>query len=453
MSAPRLERELGIETYASHSSGVGGRIRQFPEDFIVEEVLIDGSKARISTVEAELPEGDGKHLICVLVKRDWDTFLAVRKIARQLHISHRRIQIAGIKDAKALTAQHISILGVMPEQVSKVKSKDIVLHPLRFSNETVFPHLLLGNQFHTTVRAISYASYIIEQRVKSVQEELSGLGGFPNFFGHQRFGTVRPVTHFVGKHLAQGDLEEAVLTFLARPGNYEHPESKRARKQLGETLDFEEALRHFPATLKFERLMLTHLTRQPKDYVGAFRRLPQKLRRLLVQAYQSYLFNRSLSQRIKQGIPLNEVQVGDYALTLDERGLPTGNVAQVTGQSLTDINDALRKKKMRLAIPLIGYKQSPSQGVQGEIEREILESEGVTPKNFHILSMPEISAPGGLRAISAPVLDFSIREIDKDAANPSRRRVTLGFMLHRGSYATALLREFMKPRDLIKAGF
>ncbi|KPV62689.1 MAG: putative tRNA pseudouridine synthase D [Candidatus Bathyarchaeota archaeon BA1] len=108
---------------------------------------------------------------------------------------------------------------------------------------------------------------------------------------------------------------------------------------------------------------------------------------------------------------------------------------------------------MRIALPLIGFKQPPSDGIQGEIERETLESEGVSPQDFRVSSMPEISASGGLRTISASMILLSTDGASRDSVDPSKQRVGLSFTLHRGSYATTLLREFMKPRDLVKAGF
>lgn len=453
LRAPKLERKLGIETYASQSPGISGRIRQFPEDFVVEEVLVDGAKAEVQPVETPQPVGDGRYLICVLVKRDWDTLRAVKKVARRMGISYKRVQIAGIKDAKALTAQYISIRGATPERVSRVKIRDIALRPLRFSDERVHSRLLLGNKFHILIRAISHSSSLIEKRVKNVQGGLSSLGGFPNFFGHQRFGTVRPITHLVGGYLVRDNLEEAALIFLAQPSPYEHPESREARQQLRDTQDFRGALRRFPAYLRYERLMLTHLTREPRDFVGAFRKLPLKLRRLLVQAYQSFLFNKFLSQRMKRGVGLNELQVGDYLVHVDSHGLPTTKFAQVTSQSLSSVKKALRESKTRVAIPLIGFKQQPSDGVQGEIEREILEAENVVPRDFYVSSMPEASAPGGLRTILASIINLSVGEASRDSASPRKRKMELDFTLHRGSYATVLLREFMKPRNLIKAGF
>jgi len=453
LRVPTLEKELGMEVHATQSPGIGGRIRQFPEDFVVEEILVDGSKAEVSPAETYEIAGEGRYLICVLVKRNWDTLLAVKKVTRRLGIGRKRLRIAGMKDAKALTAQHISISGVPPERVLQVKIKDITLRPLYFSRERIFSQLLLGNQFQVVVRTVSHTSSVIERRVKDVQSELSSLGGFPNFYGHQRFGTIRPITHVVGRFLAQGDLEKATLTFLAQPSAHEHPESREARKQLQDTQNFEEALRCFPRHLGYERLMLGHLAKQPKDFVGAFRELPLKLRKLFVQAYQSFLFNKFLSERIRRDLPLNEAQIGDYLVNLDSHGLPTTGFMQVTAQSLQTAKKSLNDGRMGTAIPLIGFKQPPSQGVQGEIEREILEIEKVRPQNFYVSFMPEVSAPGELRTILAPTINLSVEGPSKDSANPSRRSVRLGFTLQRGSYATVVLREFMKPLDLIKAGF
>jgi tRNA pseudouridine13 synthase len=453
LKVPALEKELGMEIYATQSLGIGGRIRQLIEDFVVEELLVEGSKAEVSRAEAWEPGGRGRYLICVLVKRDWDTLLAVRKIAGWLGMSPKRVRIAGMKDAKALTAQHISIQGVAPTRVSQVKIKDITLHPVRFSDRRIFSQLLLGNQFQVTIRTISHTSSVVEQRVKKVQNELASLGGVPNFYGHQRFGTVRPITHLVGSFLMRSDLEKAALVFLAQPSIHEHPESREAREQLRENQDFEVALRCFPRHLRYERYMLGHLAKQPRDFVGAFRELPLTLRRLFVQAYQSFLFNKFLSERVRRGLPLNEAQIGDYVVKLDDHGLPTIEFTQVTTLSLQTVKEALNEGKMRVAIPLVGFKQPPSQGVQGEIEQEILEAENVNPQNFQISFMPEVSAQGELRAILAPASDLFVGKVSGDSANPSKRKIKLGFTLNRGSYATVLLREVMKPGNLIKAGF
>ena len=454
LQVPPLEKELGIETYATQSPGVGGRIRQLLDDFVVEELLVDGSLAKVSPpVETWEPAGEGRYLICVLVKRRWDTFLAVRQVAQRLRISQKRIRFAGIKDTKALTAQHISLQNVSPNRVSEVKIKDITLYPQRFSKERIYSQLIRGNRFHISVRGLDHPVSVIEERTKNVQDEIESIGGVPNFFGHQRFGTIRPNTHQVGKYLTRGDAEKAALVFLAEPNIHEHPEAREARQQLQDTLDYEEALNSFPRFLRYERFMLGHLAKYPNDFVGAFRELPRRLRKLFVQAYQSYLFNRFLSERMRRGIPLDEPQIGDYTIRLDEHGLPTEDYDQATATNLQTIELAVKEGKLCVAAPLIGPDQPPSKGVQGEIEQEILETENVTPENFQLSFMPEATAEGRVRAILNPAKNLLQEEIAADSENTNKQMIKLGFTLNRGSYATVLLREFMKPRDLINAGF
>jgi len=427
LNVSKLEKEIGIEVYATQSNGVGGRIRQFPEDFKVEEILTDGSKAQIEPTAVPQISGRGRYLIYVLVKRNCDTLMAVHSIAKKLGVSQERINIAGIKDARALTAQHVSIGRILPEQVAQVKLENLWLYPLGFSNEKIHSHLLFGNEFHITLRAIDHTSSRILECMETVRHELLQLGGCPNFFGHQRFGTTRPITHLVGKHLLLGEWEKAALIFLAKPSFHEHPDSRRMREQLWNTQSYEDALRYFPYRLMYEREMLAHLAKQPRDFVGAFHRLPKKLRQLFIQAYQSYLFNKFLSQRIQCGLPLKKARRGEYRLKID-------------GEEY-------------LALPLIGYKQSVSIGEHGEMEKQILEKEGTADENFKVPSMPEISSSGGLRTALTPLIGLNIEKPRKDDANPHKKMVSLGFTLKKGSYATIILRELMKPPNPIEAGF
>ncbi|MEM2105845.1 MAG: tRNA pseudouridine(13) synthase TruD, partial [Candidatus Bathyarchaeia archaeon] len=332
--------------------------------------------------------------------------------------------------------------------------KDIEVHPISYLRHELSPYYLLGNSFNIAIRAINHSKASIKKRIEKIIEELRAVGGVPNFFGHQRFGTVRPITHIVGKALVKGNFKKAVMLFLAKPSPYEHPESKKAREQLLKTLNFKQALKNFPKQLYYERLMLQHLAQKPKDFLGAFRKLPIKLRELFPQAYQAYLFNKFLSQRIASGLPLNKAEVGDYVVSVQRSGLPFPQMCRVVKtENRAEVNEAVKAGRMYLAIPLIGFRQKSSQGIQGEIERQILEEEGITPENFRITLMPEISSKGELRTALTPLNNFQLKEITVDAANSSKKMARISFMLHRGSYATTLLREIMKPRNLVKAGF
>ena len=454
LQVPQLEKELGIEVYATQSQGIGGKIRQLIDDFVVEELLVDGSLAEISAPNEKWePSGEGHYLICVLVKRKWDTFLAVRQVAERLHISQKRIRFAGIKDTNALTAQHISLQNVSPSKVLGIQIKDIVVYPKLFSKERMYSQLIKGNRFHITVRGIDYPTSIIEEQAIRIRKEIEQLGGVPNFFGHQRFGTIRPNTHIIGKYLTRGDAEKAALAFLAKPSKNEHPEAREARQRLEDTLNFKEALEYFPRFLRYERLMLSYLAKTPTDFVGAFRMLPRRLRKLFVQGYQSYLFNKFLSERIRRGVPLNTPQIGDYLIRLDEYGLPTEEYDRATEANILTIEKLVQEGKNCVALPLVGPIQPTSEGIQGEIEQTILEAENVTPKEFKLRFMPEATAEGRVRTALNPVWNLIQEEISGDKENESKQIMKLCFTLNRGSYATVILREFMKSQNLIEAGY
>ena len=452
---------MGVEVYATSSLGIGGIIRQFIDDFVVEEVLVDGSEARITQFNSYVKRAVSsssaakeRYLLCVLVKRNWDMFQALKVIADQLGISPKQIHFAGIKDAKAVTAQHVTVEGVKAEEIQKVQVKDIEIRPVGYFRSKLSSYFLFGNNFHIAIKAINHPKSAIKKRIAKTIDELETIGGVPNFFGHQRFGTTRPITHLVGKAIVKGSFQKAVLLFLAKPSPHEHPESREARKQLQATQDFKQALKIFPKQLHYERLMLRHLAKKPEDYVGAFRRLPIKLQELFPQAYQSYLFNKFLSRRISFGLPLVRAEVGDYVVNVERSGLPMLAMHKIVrAEALTEINKAIDDGKMRLAIPLVGFRQHTSLGVQGEIEKQILEEEDINQESFKISAMPEITARGELRTAITPLNNFSLDEISKDSTNRSKYEAKLSFTLYRGSYATVLLREIMKPNNPIKAGF
>jgi tRNA pseudouridine13 synthase len=458
LPVPKIDKLLGMDVYATETAGVGGIIRKSAEDFLVEEVLVDGSKAEIEKAAEPrvLGASDAKqgYLLCVLVKRNWDTFIALKNIAKQVGVSQRQIHIAGIKDAKAVTAQYITVEKCSMENAAKVNVKDIEIRPVKCVREKLSTYYLLGNNFTISLKEIKQSELTVAKRIAETAAALDAIGGIPNYFGHQRFGTTRPITHLVGKAIVEGDFEEAAMLFLAKPSVHEHPSSRSARAELQATRDFTLAMQNFPKQLRYEKLMLRHLVEKPKDFVGAFTRLPIKLQSLFVQAYQSYLFNRFLSARVENGFSLNKAEVGDLVVYVERSGLPMVNVAKVAGgENLSKINALVKADRMRIALPLVGVKQSLSQGVMGQIEKQILEEESLETGNFKVDAVREMSRRGGLRAIIAPVRNFKLLGALSCAARQNAHRANLNFMLLRGSYATVFLREIMKPSDPIKAGF
>lgn len=394
---PELEQELGMEVYASRTEGIGGRIKQIPEDFIVEEITPDGKILEIGNKGIENKNQEEKEYVhFTLQKYNWDTMKAIKEISRRLGISHKRFGFAGTKDKRALTTQRVSLWNKKIEDLERVRIKDIKLKDFRYEDERINLGDLLGNRFTVVIRNLEYDEEIIRERISSLMNELKGQ--IPSFFGVQRFGTVRPITHLVGKEILKKNFKGAVMIYLSMEFEGEDEEVKEVRKTLRETGDFRETLKNFPKHLGYENAMLNFLVKERKkeNFIGALRKLPKKLRQMFIHAYQAYIFNKSLSEYIKRGIVVER-------------------------------------------LPLVGYKTEID-----EITSRILNEEGISQEDFRVDSMPELSSKGEYRNCFAIVENLEIINIRDDELNEGKKRLTIRFSLGKGNYATVFLREVMK---------
>ncbi len=421
-----LERLMGIEVYLTDEDGVGGDLRVEPQDFVVNEV--SDFKAGLS----------GDCLIVRLTKENWETHHLIRDLSRQLGISEERIGIAGTKDKRAVTAQLMSIRGISGEQLSRVSLPLVKLEPLGRSNKDIGLGDLKGNDFDITIRHIELPEPEIDRRLKAIDGSIAKAGGVPNFFGYQRFGIVRPVTHLVGKKLLIGDVEGAAMEYIAGAFPGEARECREARDFVRETGDFKEGLAMYPLSLRYERAMMHYLVGHPGDYAGAFRSLSPRLLKLFVHAYQSYLFNRLLSWRLLDGLSLSEPVEGDMVCFMGPGGMPdTSKLEAVTKKNLHDVKFLIKKGRALVTLPLIGKDTALDGGRTGEEEHKLLEDEGVRPGDFNVPAMPGLASAGLRREILLRV------NPDISAGEATAR---FRFFLPKGSYATTVLREFMKDR-------
>src|SRR5688572_26463641 len=108
----RVRATMDLPYLTCDFPGVGGVIKQRPEDFFVQEV------------PAYEPAGEGEHVYAEIQKVNLTTLDAIKQIARALKVSSRDIGYAGLKDAKALTRQVISISGTTPDAVMELRVPD-----------------------------------------------------------------------------------------------------------------------------------------------------------------------------------------------------------------------------------------------------------------------------------------------------------------------------------------
>jgi tRNA pseudouridine13 synthase len=388
----QLDNDLGLEYFSTGQEGVGGRIRERVEDFTVEEIQDDSRST-----------GHGEHTHFTMEKRNWDTITALKEIARATGVSYKRFGFAGNKDRRAVTKQRVSAWHVDEQRLRKVRLPGISLYNFSKRESRITLGSLSGNHFLATIRNTKVNGEELAKTLNRIKQELSCVG-VPNYFGYQRFGTVRPNTHIVGRMIVQGNLEGAVNRYIGFPYETESSQCKEARNYYDATHDTSGALKAYPRKLTYERSMLVALQSRPLDYAGALRRLPTTLRRLLVHAFQAYLFNKNLSLLIEHGIDPRNVSVH-----------------------------------------LLGSQNEFSPGILGEIEKSLLDEEGITLQDFQLRKLPELSVEGSTRAA---FLDVDPEVSLQHSQSTDGDLVNVRFSLPKAAYATTVLREFMKTDPL-----
>jgi len=429
MESLDFEKNIGIETFFTKQPGLGGKLRYIPEDFIVEEKILYPNKKE-----------SGRFTIAEVYSKNWETNSLIKELSKKLHISRQRINFAGTKDKRACSNQLMSFYNISVDKLSTINIKNVMIKNIYSSEKPVKIGDLYANKFNIIVRNIH--KKIHPEHIQKISSSIIEHGGFPNFYGIQRFGNIRPVTHIIGKHIINGDFESAVMDYIANPIKGEDRDIYKLRDDLQKAYDFSKALKYYPKSLNFEKAILNKLVLNPEDFIGALKELPKNLLTMFVNAYQSYLFNRILSNRIQKNIPLNKAIIGDIILPVRKNMVENESIL-VTASNIDKVNRQVVKNKAFITGVLFGSDSILARGEMGEIEHNIIESENIDNKDFIISEIPFLSSSGLRRSLLAVLHEIKWKLINDDI-HKNKQALTLNFELHKGCYATSLLREFMK---------
>lgn len=153
-----------------------------------------------------------------------------------------------------------------------------------------------------------------------------------------------------------------------------------------------------------------YLKNNKNDYAGALRIMPLKTRKIFVHSYQSYLFNEIATQYLK----------------------------------------IYKYKQKNKKIPVIGFDfelNSIKNASLKNIFIKIIDNEKITPRDFIISQMPELTSEGGFRALFFELKNLKILEIDNDELNQKKQKIKINFTLSKSCYATVAL-EFLFQQHL-----
>lgn len=179
--------------YITKTEGIGGTIKYYCEDFDVSEISYFNSNS------------NGKYLIAELEKKNWDLNHCIKIISNKLNISYKRIGFAGTKDKRAVTRQKISIYNINKEKLESISIKDIHLKYLGYSNKKIEIGDLIKNKFEINIRFLKYNKQKTKLLIENITNEIISIGGVPNYYGIQRFGDKREITHLIGYYILKRD--------------------------------------------------------------------------------------------------------------------------------------------------------------------------------------------------------------------------------------------------------
>jgi len=391
--------------------GIGGVIKETPDDFLVAEIPLYPA------------EGAGEHTFAEIEKRGITTLEALRRIARALEIPERDIGYAGMKDAKGITRQTFSIPRVAPEQLLALELPGIkVLSATRHRNKLKLGHLA-GNRFRIRIRGVGPDSLA---RAGQVLYQLKERG-VPNYFGQQRYG-AQGNSHLIGRALLRQDYHEAIDTLIGNPAQVrdERWQSAIAAYQRG---DPAESLLLFPGHCRTEREVLQRLVKRPDAWEKAFHAVHPRLKALYLSAFQSSLFDRLLDKRLDA---FDRVVTGDLAWKHD-------NGACFLVEDAESEAERARGFEISPTGPLFGCKMKLPSGSTLAMEEELLQAEGLAPSDFDLAG--GLRLEGERRPLRIP--------LGKPEIHLCEDYAELEFSLPKGAYATSVLRELMKNESNI----
>ncbi len=404
--------------------GTGGVLKQTPEDFLVEEQpLYD-------------PCGEGEHLILFVEKKSATTHDLIRRVAKAFRVKRGSVGHAGLKDKHAVTRQHLSVHlpGTTKAQDAEALERLAnypyaqVLWADRHTNK-LRPGHHGGNRFVITVRDVAPTAVI---RARPVLEKIASEG-FPNYFGAQRFG-YRNNGHLLGRHLLKLEHQAFLDALLGDPHDDEHESAHTARAAY-ECGDLHTALEHMPKSLRAERQALDAL-RQRKSASQATRAVDAQQRDLLVSATQSAVFNAVVDARVRAA-KLHQLVPGDLAWKHDNRSVFSVDTATADEENAPD--GRASTGQVSPSGPQWGPGMTEPTGDVLDAEQAALNTFALAPTDFE--NHRDLRTDGRRRPLREHLGNPEL----SGGVDDRGAYLKVAFTLPRGSFATMVLREIMKP--------
>ncbi|MBM4051175.1 MAG: tRNA pseudouridine(13) synthase TruD [Planctomycetes bacterium] len=394
---------------------LGGRIRERPEDFLVEELPLYE------------PSGEGEHVYVGVQKQDVQHVELVSILSRHFNVPASAIGFAGMKDRRAVTRQTVSIHlpGREPAAVQLQHPQVMLLWMTRHANKLRRGHLA-GNRFAIRIRGLDpLKATVVWSRLK----DLARIG-VPDFYGPQRFG-YRGNNHIMGLHVLHARWQDALDELLGLRGTV-FPERQRERREFFARGEFAAALDQWGRNDHAERSALRTLItgKSPECAVLSGGSI---VRDFWIAALQSAVFNRTVLRRLEAGT-LGTLLDGDRAY--HHRSGRSFRISAAMLEAGSDVLPRLHAFELSPSGLMPGCDFGPAEGVPGEIERTACADFGIDPALFASGAL----APTGARRPLRVAVTNAQCEGGFDEHGPYIR---VAFDLPAGAFATVVLKELL----------
>jgi len=379
-----------------------------------KKFIVARAKSSMKNKKQQWPRDRPKYLHFTLYKENTETYEAISLLASRCRTDEKHFGFAGTKDRRGRTTQRVSVSMVSAKQIlgaARVTQK-IEVGKFNYENNEIKLGDLSGNRFELAIRNVEVA----KKDLGPIMEYFSGKG-FLNYFGTQRFGTTGVPTHVVGKKIISSDFAEVINLILKPRENENNASFKEARKIWADTGDAKKAFEILKKGRKdrtVEGKLLYGLSRRHmNDQIGALDEIPRQQRLLYCHAYQSYLWNKVVSRRIKKyGMT---VLPGDLVLRKKE------NMEENIGEQLSKEDQIERVEVPEnftihdVLVPIPGCKvKFPENDCKVWFE-ELLEEDGLSIDSF-VSSVKTYNLPGDYRNIVVKPWDVSWDVVGYDDA-------------------------------------
>jgi tRNA pseudouridine13 synthase len=311
-------------------------------------------------------------------------------------------EVRELSDVKASRSGRYCYFLLKKKNYTTEKAVQAVAHYLKIGRKR-FGYA--GNKDKTAVteQLVSVLGRAREIRIKDIETRIIGYGEEPVSLGRLKGNefkiVVRNLTGGEVKKIKKNCKKLREKKFLII-NYFDEQRFSRNNAEVGKLIvkgKFREAVELLlEGKGEFEEKIRSYIKANPADFIGALRIIPKNILQLYVHAFQSKIWN--------------------------------------------DSAEKLGSLKTNVAIVGFGTEL---KGETGKVIADILENEGIEPRDFVIKKIPELSSEGSERELFTRIKDLKLSEAEDDELNKNKKKITTKFFLPKGSYATLIIKNLL----------